>query len=209
MKLIRENFLQPITVGLKYGFAAILLGCSLHAAEQEIWYDSEGNPILTKDKTTGRMRVITAAELAAMQKPVEKPAATATEQTESEPEAEQTVVDSSQHPELVQDVPIVDRNSVIPMLLAPKIYADDKYYLNRSSYYYTPSYHSTYPYISRPVIPRFSNNGYYQPAQYYRPQYRHYHHGNHGHHRKHHYGQSGNGFFLRYSRSGLNIRARF
>jgi len=210
MKLTRENFLQSITAGLKYGLVTILLGSSLYAAEQEIWYDSEGNPILTKDKTTGRMRVITAAELASMQQSVEKSAVSTTEQTEKEAEKEPVVVESGQRPELIQDVPIVDRNSFIPMLLAPKIYADDSYYRNSSSYYYAPSYHSSYPYISRPVVPRFSNNGSYQPAQYYQTPYRYYHRGKRGYQRNHqHYGRSGNGFLLRYSRSGINIRARF
>lgn len=198
MKLTREIFLSSI----KSGVLTLLFALPLNATKQEIWYDSEGNPILAKDKTTGRMRVITMEELAVMKRIEEKvvlPTAVV--------ETEKPVVEKLDNPILAPSPLLANEDSVIPRLLSPKISTGNRYYSGRNNHYYSGSYYSIYPYISRSVIPRFSNNGYYRPARYYRPQYNSNHRGNSGYNRS--YNNRSNGFSFRYSRSGLNIRARF
>jgi len=202
MKLAIENFFLPI----KCGLIGMLLTLPLHAAEQELWYDANGKPILIKDKASGRMRVLSAEEIAAYGKaPVEAkvtPTAPTPIEQEIDLDADKPIAEVTPSPSQA----MANNKSSIPLYLAPKVYAENKYYIHRNNYY--SPYYSTYPYISRPVIPRFSNNGYYGPAQYYRPRYNHYHHGNHGYHRNYN-NNCGNGFLLRYSRPGFTIQGRF
>ncbi len=200
MYIITVNFIiENFLLSIKYGLAALLF-CPLSASEQEVWYNSKGKPTLTKDKITGRMRVIMPEELATFSKKETKAVIPAAVDKEIDLEANESVVETTSRPNssfILLSSTVADQNSAIPVLLASKIYADNKYYINRNHHY-----------ISRPMILRFSNSGYYGFSQYFRPEHNYNYYGNNHYHKKYNR-NCGNGFLLRYSRPDLSIHARF
>ena len=170
----------------------MLLTLPVNAVKQEIWYNANGKPILVKDVSSGRMRVLSLDEVAT----IEKSNAQVISKQGIDPESNKPAIEVEAAPNPV----VTDISAQIPSLLVPKIYSDNKYYIHRNNHH--SPYYTSYPYISRPVTPGFSSKGYYRPVQYYRAIDKRNHHRSYNN-------NCGNGFLLRYSRNKINFRARF
>ncbi len=165
-------------------------------AEREIWYNAAGEPVLAIDKKTGKRISLEVLKKEAL---IAKASMEARQEVQvAEPEIVEAPAKNIQpiKPIVSPTIPLVLQHKGAEVETGFQWSPRDTYY--GSSYGYYGGYR---------VVPRFSRNGYYGPAQYVPACYPAY-----GHRHDRSYINGGyrrGGFILKYSRPNFSIRAKF